>query len=370
LRILAAAIALLVSAATSQAQSDPRPDAHCGRVEAIVDSIRTAAGMPAMAAAIATREGILCSVATGYADVEGELPATTATRFRVGSVSKILTAHAVARLAENGRLDLDVPIQTYVPDFPDKPWPITARALAAHTAGIRHYTLFESVMPNDVRYTTATAGLERFGGDSLLFTPGDRYAYSSYGFNLLGAAVEGASGKPFPEAMRELMLEPLGLTATAPDTLPPGPDRAVDYERSRSGPVHPATPDDTSYKWPSGGYISTADDLARFAIAHLDDARVSPAMRALLFTPQRFASGEEIVVQEGRGIGLGWRIERDDAGRRILHHGGAGRGNRAMVLLYPDDGLAVTYIGNLPAMSIGIAEAQQIAALFLPAAGR
>lgn len=367
MRVLAAAVALLVSAAASQVQSGS--DARCARVEAIVDSIRTGVGMPAMAAAIATRESILCSVATGYADVEGELPATTETRFRVGSVSKILTAHAVVRLAADGRLDLDAPIQTYVPDFPEKPWPITARALATHTAGIRHYTLFESVMPNDVRHTTATAGLERFAGDSLLFQPGDRYAYTSYGYNLLGAAVEGASGKPFPEAMRELVLEPLGLTATAPDTLPPGPDRAVDYESSRSGTVHPATPDDTSYKWPSGGYISTAEDLARFAIAHLDDARVSPAMRALLFTPQRFASGEEIVVQEGRGIGLSWRIERDAAGRRILHHGGAGRGNRAMVLLYPDDGLGVTYVGNLQAMSIGVAEAQRLAALFLPAAG-
>jgi CubicO group peptidase (beta-lactamase class C family) len=324
--------------------------------------------MPAMSAAIATREGILCSVATGYADAEGELSATTATRFRVGSVSKILTAHAVVRLAAEGRLDLDAPIQTYVPDFPEKPWPVTARALASHTAGIRHYTLFESVMPSDVRYTTATAGIERFADDSLLFPPGDRYAYSSYGYNLLGAAVEGASGKPFPEAMRELVLEPIGLAATGPDTLAPGPDRAVDYEKPRFGPVHPATSDDTSYKWPSGGYISTAEDLARFAIAHLDDARVSPAMRALLFTPQRLASGEEIVVHEGRGIGLGWRIERDAAGRRILHHGGAQRGSRAFVLLYPDDGLAVAYVGNLQAMSIANA-AQILAAPFLSSAG-
>lgn len=321
--------------------------------------------MPGMTAAIATREGIVCSVATGFADLGSELAATPGTRFRAGSVAKILTAHAVARLASGGRLDLDAPIQRYVPGFPMKPWPITARTLATHTAGVRHYSLIEAISANDVRYASATAGLERFADDSLLFRPGERYAYTSYGYNLLGAAIEGAAGKPFPEAMRELVFEPLGLVATVPDTLPASADRAVDYERTRAGTVQPAPPDDTSYKWPSGGYVSTAEDLARFAIAHLDDARVAPAMRALLFTPQRLASGEEIEVSEGVRIGLGWRIEEDGHGRRILHHGGAQRGGRAGVLLFPDNGLAVAFLGNLQAMSMGIPQAQLLAAPYL-----
>lgn len=117
------------------------------------------------------------------------MPVTAETRFRIGSVSKALTSVAVGRLLQDGRLDLDSPVQRYVPGFPAKRYPITVRQVAGHLAGIRHY--FPGEFENREHYPTITQGLAIFAADSLLFEPGTAFAYSSYGYNLLGAVIEG-----------------------------------------------------------------------------------------------------------------------------------------------------------------------------------
>ena len=122
-------------------------------------------------------------------------PVTPQTRFRVGSVAKPMTAVAVAQLVDAGRLDVDAPIQTYAPDFPTKRWPLTTRQVGAHLGGIRHYRGNEFM--SNVRYPTVADGLTIFAADSLLHEPGTAYAYSSYGYNLISAVVEGASGEDF-----------------------------------------------------------------------------------------------------------------------------------------------------------------------------
>ena len=124
----------------------------------------------------------------GLADVEQGVPVTPLTRFRLGSVSKLTTAASVARLVEAGTLDLDGPSQRYVPDLPQKPWPVTTRQLASHSAGIRHYLVkddrFPGLLAGNPHFATVTAGLAIVKDDPLLFEPGTRYAYSSYGWNV------------------------------------------------------------------------------------------------------------------------------------------------------------------------------------------
>ena len=122
------------------------------------------------------RDGVMIwSEGFGFADLEQRVPVTPLTRFRIGSVSKPLTSIALGLLVEEGKLDLDAPVQQYVPDFPVKPWPLTTRQLAGHLAGIRHYRGDEFASAR--HYDTVRDGLAIFANDSLLFEPGTQYAY-------------------------------------------------------------------------------------------------------------------------------------------------------------------------------------------------
>src|SRR5206468_1685051 len=124
-------------------------------------------------------------------------------------------AAAVALLYEQGKLDLDAPVQRYVPAFPTKPYPITTRELAGHLAGIRHYRGDEFRLNR--HFDTVVEGLSIFEDDSLLFPPGTKFSYSSYGWNLISAVVEGASGETFLRYISDHVFRPLGMTRTAPD---------------------------------------------------------------------------------------------------------------------------------------------------------
>jgi CubicO group peptidase (beta-lactamase class C family) len=122
-------------------------EVHAGDdyIEAIQDSralifeIMEEAGIPGASVAVGIGGQIVWAEGFGWADVELGVPVTTLTRFRVGSVSKPITAAGLGLLVERGQVDLDAPIQTYLPDFPEKRWPVTTRQLGGHTAGIRHY---------------------------------------------------------------------------------------------------------------------------------------------------------------------------------------------------------------------------------------
>lgn len=316
-------------------------------------------GVPGMQVAVAVGGRVVWSEGLGMADTATARPVTADTRFRLGSVSKLVTAHVLARLVAERRIDLDAPIQRYAPSFPDKGHPITARLLAGHLAGIRHYDL-RDVMSPPRHFATVGASLEVFAKDPLVATPGERYAYSSYGFTLLAAALEGASGEPFLALVARTMGE-LGLASIGPDD-----PRADIPERTRfyARPGVEAAAQDPSARWAGGGLIGTAADLVRFAAAHGPGRAFDEATRALLFTSQRLSSGE------ATGVGLGWRIGPDADGRLMHHHAGSMDGCRAVVVYYPEDDIAVALLSNRSRTPDAIeAVAQEIAAPFLALRG-
>ena len=162
---------------------------------AIVREVMAESGIPGVSVAVGFHSRVVWSEGFGLADLERFVPVTTLTKFRVRSVSKPITAAAMGVLMEAGKLGLDVPVQNYVPDFPEKRWPITVRQVAGHIAGIRHYADDEFL--SNRRYPDVTTSLEIFEDDPLLFEPGTQYSYSSYGWNFLSAVVEAASGEEF-----------------------------------------------------------------------------------------------------------------------------------------------------------------------------
>ena len=321
----------------------PAPLHHAGVVEearALVATDVAARGYPGIAIAVSVDGEAVWSEGFGYADLEHRVPMSPAVKFRVGSISKSMTAAAVATLAEDGRLDLDAPVQRYVPSFPEKAYPITTRQLGGHLAGIRHYQGDENLIRDP--FPTVLDGLSIFADDPLLHEPGTSFAYTSHGFNLISAVVAGAAGRPFLDYMRAAVFRPLGMRDTVADFVTPIiPGRTSYYVRDAAGRVVNAPFVNNSYKWAGGGFLSTTGDVLRFANAHLGDAFLSESSRKLLFTEQRTRDGEAV------GYGLGWFIGADDEGRRLLFHSGGSVGGTSLMVMQPDTRVVVVGLINL-----------------------
>jgi serine beta-lactamase-like protein LACTB, mitochondrial len=296
-------------------------------------------GAPGASVTVMKDGAVVWSEGFGWADIEQQVAVTPLTRFRIGSVSKSLTSLGLGLLVQEGKLDLDAPIQRYVPSFPMKA-PITARELAGHTAGIRHYRGDEMFIRR--HYANVTEALDIFRNDTLLFIPGTRFSYSSYGFNLLSAAMERAAGEPFVTFMTRRVFEPLGLRHTVAeyaDSLVPF--RAHFYTPADSGGgIVNAPYVDNSYKWAGGGFLSTTEDLARAGQLLLDGALLTPETRQMLWTSQRTTDGKET------GYGMGWFVDRDAAGRRRVYHSGGSVGGTAYLLIYPEQRLVLALLVN------------------------
>lgn len=306
----------------------------------------------------ASRDGrLIWSEAIGCADLEQQVALSPISRLRIGSVSKPLTSALLGMLVEEGRLDLDAPVQRYVSDFPSKPWPITTRQLAGHLAGIRHYKGNEFEIRD--HYETVREGLSVFENDPLLFEPGTKFSYSSYGWNLLSAVLEGASGERFLALMDSRVFGPAGMRhTTADDPTPLVPDRARFYTRAPdTGAVVNAGYVDNSYKWAGGGFLSTAEDLVAFANALLEGRLLQPATREMLWTSQKTSDGKETEY------GMGWGVTRDAKGRRKISHSGGAQGGTAYLLIYPDERFVIAMIVNSDDSFTG--KTPQLALLFL-----
>jgi CubicO group peptidase (beta-lactamase class C family) len=355
---LAAAAALLPAIAASQvAAPATETGSAIARARALVDLAMSRTLAPGAQIAVTRGGRALWKESFGCADLELDVPVRADTRFRIGSVSKPLTAAAVGLLVEEGKLDLDAPVQRYVPDFPRKAWPITTRQLAGHLAGIRHYEGDEFAIRDP--YPTVGAGLAIFEKDSLLFEPGTRFAYSSYGWNLISAVLEGASGESFLALMTRRVFEPAGMTHTAADLPAPIiPGRARFYTRSeKTGRVTNAPYVDNSYKWAGGGFLSTAEDLVAFAHALLEGRLLRPETVQLLWTSMKTADGKDT------DYGIGWTVDRDGKGRRRVRHSGGSMGGTANLVIYPEERLVVALLVNSDESFTG--RAPEIAEMFL-----
>ena len=317
----------------------------------------TEAKLPGLSMAVAIGDSVVWSEGFGFANVERQTPATSATRFRIGSVTKLLTAAAAARLYEQGKLDLDAPVQRYVPSFPEKRETITTRQLLGHLSGIRHYGRNEFL--NRHFYKSVREALTIFQNDSLLFPPGIRYSYSSYGYVLASAVIEHASGMEFLQYLKEDVFNPLSLRSIGPD-MNDSADRsqAYPYSLDSLGNWAPGPFNDNSNRWGAGGFLSTSGDIVRFGSSLLNDGFLIASTRQLLFTSQKTIQGKET------GVGLGWRISRDSAGIQYFHHGGESIGGRAYLLMYPRSKVVVALLTNMTFARIGEKEALELARMF------
>ena len=296
--------------------------------------------LPGVSVAVGVDGDLVWAEGFGWTDIEQRVPVSPLTRFRIGSASKGLTSAAVGLLYERGALDLDAPVQTYVPSFPEKEWPISTRQLMGHLSGIRHYQGEEEIYSSR-HYDTVLAALDIFAADPLLFRPGTQYGYSSYGWNLVGAVVESVAGEPFLDFMRREVFAPLRMGRTVPDDVfRIVPDRASFYVRDSDGRLQNERHVDGSNKWASGGFLSTPSDLVRFGFAMLDGELLSPQTVELLWTPLRLESGE------AAESALGWGVA-EMRGSRVVASPGSSIGGRTAFVIFPDQRVVIVVMSNV-----------------------
>lgn len=344
-----------VGTAQEQQHATPGMDPElAARLMTIVRDARATSGLPSLSAAVARTDGLDWAGASGWADIERERAATVASRYRTGSIAKPITAVAMMRLVDAGALDLDAPGNDVVAGLPPALAPLTARQLASHTAGVRHYSpgpywLWPGAYEfNSQRhYPDVQAGLALFADDRLRFAPGTGFQYSTFGYSLLSRLLEGASGQSFPDLLATQVFVPAGMTGTAVDTPGPMPDRVAFYE-GEGGRYTAARPVDSSFRIAGGGMVSTPTDLARLAIAVQDGRLLSDAATQAMWTVQPLVDGSA----NPQGYALGWRVGESTrlsvAGRpvHVVHHGGTQTGASAFLLLVPGQGLAVAVMAN------------------------
>ncbi len=314
------------------------PSETANRVDEIVTKAITEQQIPAISVAIALNGQIHYEKAYGKADLENNVPASPETLFRTGSIAKSMTAIAVMRVVENGKLDLDAPIQKYCSAFPQKPWTITSREVLGHISGIRHYK--EGEMDNTHHYAKLSDGFAIFANDPLLFEPATNYQYSTYGFSVIGCALEGATGRSYPEIMQQEVFAPAHMTHTFVDDVSSiVPHRARGYSR-RNAQIINAGLMDSSYKIPGGGYVSTPGDLVTLADALLAGTLVKPGTLKLMWTSEKLRDGKNT------GYGMGWGVGQFE-GEDTAGHAGGQQGASSSLTIYPKRKIVVAVMINM-----------------------
>jgi serine beta-lactamase-like protein LACTB, mitochondrial len=330
--------------------------------DAVADALHAANPTPALSLAVARSTGPLWTRVYGKADLGLDVPTSPNHLFRLGSVSKVLTATVAARLVSQGVVDLDAPISEWLPDLPAQHRDTTLRQLLTHRGGIRHYTDqdLDPAAPGGAIYQriypTNDDILALFINDPLVAQPGAEVSYSSFGFTLASLVMEAAAGRPFPELLVSEVGSPLGLRSLAidnPFVITPlrvsgystveelasvSPDTAAYWSGAIEGQWANAPQFNPAYAIAGGGLLMTPSDTARFGAAMVPVSRsvLSQEEKDLLFTP----------IPEAP-MGLAWRIDADDQGRLRWHHAGATGGGRASLVVYPDLDLSIALASNV-----------------------
>ncbi|HSC68554.1 MAG TPA: serine hydrolase domain-containing protein [Cellvibrio sp.] len=311
---------------------------------------------PAISAAVAIDGKIVWAGAAGWADIEAQIPATTDTQFRTGSTAKALTGTLLAKMVQEGRIDLDAPIANYHAHLPNENWgQLTPRQLASHSSGLPDYIDnsedwwgYYHLLTLKKRYISVDESLEVFDDSSLLFKPGSQYHYTTFNTVLLSAVLEAVAGEAYLQLMHKKIFGPLNMTAT--DAEHELSDRhslasfywnddghAANFRRWRRV--------DLSHRLAGGGFISTPSDLVKLGSAWLDDTFISPAIRAQFWQPQKLTGGS--VNESNYALGWRWADYEDDQGKlHNANHGGVSRGAQSWLMVIPEKNMAVAVMIN------------------------
>ncbi|HSS96184.1 MAG TPA: serine hydrolase domain-containing protein [Terriglobales bacterium] len=307
-------------------------------IEISVAAFMAKNNVPGISVAVVKGGEYVWAAGFGMADLENSVPATSQTLYRLASLSKPITAVAAMQLWQQGKLDLDSPVQKYCPAFPEKAeGQITTRELLNHTAGIRHYRLGPVLDPQvaNVKHlkNPIQDGLDFFKDDPLVSKPGAEFHYSTYGYDVIGCVIEGVTGGKYADDVIKSVFIPASMdTAQIDDRFAIIPRRTRFYQKDNKGRVLNSDFLDSSYKIPGGGWLATAEDMAHFEVAMLNDSLVKRSTRDLMWSAT--------LNKLGKGYGFGFGVIKQDDVVTIAHGG--------------DQQGTSTFIGIIPAQKLGV----------------
>ncbi len=313
--------------------------------------------LPGLVIAIVGKHQQIWTKSYGYADILSKEPINPGEHlFRVGSISKTVTAAALARLCEDKELAVDTSISKYYPKIPADKSALTLRLLGGHLGGIRHYNGLE-FMSNE-HYDDVFGPLDVFIDDTLLCVPGTAYNYSTYGWTLLSAVMESGTGDSFLEIIKEEVSKPLQLSDLKADHIDSTHFSRVSFYTFENN-IHLMAPDvDVSNKWAGGGFLCSAEDMAKFGYALVQPGYLNRHSLEVFTMSQSTDSGELT------NYGIGFRTGMDEQGRKWIGHSGGSIGGTSMLLIFPDHNLVVVTLVNMGNASMNQL-AQKIADLIL-----
>jgi serine beta-lactamase-like protein LACTB, mitochondrial len=332
-------------ACLSQSQETKLSPEKRTQIEESVSKFMTSSHVPGVSLAVVENGEYEWGSGFGLADAEDNAPVSEHTLFRLASISKSLTATAAMQLWERKQLDLDAPVQKYCPSFPQKQSLITTRQVMGHLAGIRHY---KSSSQDDLEVGNTKhfenpiqAGLDFFKNDPLLSDPGKQFHYSTQGYTLVGCVIEGASGVKYVDFLRQNVFGPAGMEHTqVDDRFAIIPYRTRFFQKTESGTVQNADFLDSSYKIPGGGWLSSAEDMAHFEVAILNDKLIKRATRDLMWTPLKPLDGSK------DEYALGWGNGNEDGISSVGHNGGQ-QGTSTAFTIAPAQRAGVVVLTNM-----------------------
>lgn len=317
--------------------SEPAPDlAH---MDQIVQSY--VASKQFMGSILVARgDTVLFSKGYGFADLEWGVPDSPSTKFRLGSITKQFTAASILLLEERGKLKLDDPVKTYMPDAPAAWDNITIFNLLTHTSGIPNFTSFPDFASLEPFPATPAQLVARFRDKPLDFQPGASWSYSNSGFVLLGYLIEKIAGESYEKFVQDNIFTPLDMKDSGYDSNSAIiPQRASGYTPGANGPINAGFVNMT-IPLSAGGLYSTTGDLLRWEQGLFGGKLLSRDSLQKMTTPfkNNYAFGLQVHTANGH---------------KVIDHGGGIEGFNTLLAYYPDDKLTVIVLANLNGQAAG-----------------
>ena len=309
------------------------------QAQAVLDATVRTDG-PGAVVLIARGDRVLLRSARGRAQIELDVPMQPEHVFRIASLTKIFTAATILRLAEQGRLSVDDPLATHLPDL-SAAGRVTIRQLLTHSGGIPESSAGTPGSPK--RGTDRASRMVEIGSRPLAFEPGSRWSYSNAGYILLGAVIERISGEPWPVAMQKAFFDPLRLTHTRyGDTGPIMPGRAAGYTTDDpSHAVRNVTAVDAAVPDAAGALVSTADDLLRWMRALTQGRAIAKDRYRQMVTAPDVPPAAPTRDRYGFGVYL-WQIR----GEPVIGHTGQIPGFASVVAYLPEHDITIIALAN------------------------
>lgn len=331
--------------------------------QALLVALHEASGVPGLSAAVWQDGRLRWQGQAGWQDMAARRPLGPETRLRLASVSKVLTATAAAWLHQQGQLDGEAPLARLWFPAGDEGARITPRHLAAHLSGLPHYQAGDLMRGRKAYADSRRAAQHWLQGRALLDEPGHRYHYSSWGYTLLGAAIEETSGLPLAEFIETRIAPGLAI----------GPDRTDTDRETHSRPYEPgpagwrvASPHDYSYSLGGAGLSATPAALATWGGRLLQGRLLTSDTLAWMTSPSRLVDGG-IARHGADAVGFGWRLRDHGQGQVTWFHNGSAIGARSALVLWPGTpATSAALLSNASWVSAIDDSARTLAGLFLP----